>query len=178
MRAELRALTIRTSHSPRGAQRTERPTFFCDWRFKSVLLRSAQGFALPQKVTSHDSGADGRGKLILYHHQLRAAGQKLTLPRRNWRCPARRHEIQPEAIELALPLMRAYARSSAGDYCVSARTGNANDREELEEVRRRNHGGGLATRFFRSPLARPSRIEGEDQSYFVNVVATGLLGTP
>ena len=27
--------------------------------------------------------------------QLRAAGQKPTLPRRNWRCRARRHEIQP-----------------------------------------------------------------------------------
>jgi hypothetical protein len=52
---------------------------------------------------------DGRGKLVLYHHQLRAAGQELTLPRRNWRCPARRHEIQPRAIELALPLVRDYA---------------------------------------------------------------------
>ena len=43
--SELRALTIRTSHSARGAQRTARPTFFCDWRFKSVPLRSPHGFA-------------------------------------------------------------------------------------------------------------------------------------
>ena len=28
-----------------GAQRTARPTFFCDWRFKSVPLRSPHGFA-------------------------------------------------------------------------------------------------------------------------------------
>ena len=109
MRAELRRLTIRTSHSARGAQRTARPTFFCDWRFKSVPLRSPHGFARPQKVTSHHSAVGGRGKLVLYHHQLRPAGQKPTLPRRNWRCPARRHEIQPRAIELALPLVRAYA---------------------------------------------------------------------
>ena len=45
VRAELRALTIRTSCSARGAQRTARPTFFCDWRFKSVPLRSPHGFA-------------------------------------------------------------------------------------------------------------------------------------
>ena len=41
VRAELCPLTIRTSHSARGAQRTARPTLFCDWRCKSVPLRSA-----------------------------------------------------------------------------------------------------------------------------------------
>ena len=45
VRAELRAFAIRTSRSARGAQRTARPTFFCDWRFKSVPLRSPHGFA-------------------------------------------------------------------------------------------------------------------------------------
>jgi hypothetical protein len=156
VRAELRALRIRTSHSAHGAQRTARPTFFCDWRCKSVPLRSAHGFARPQKVTSLDSAVGGRGKLFFYHHQLRAAGQKPTLPRRNWRCRARRHEIQPRAIRLALPSLSAYAGSSARHYCVPARTGNANDRQELEEVRRGKTWSGLATRFFRAPLAQPS----------------------
>jgi hypothetical protein len=99
----VRALTIQTSHSARGAQRTARPTFFRDWRCKSVPLRSAHGFARPQKVTSHDSAVGGRGKLVLYHHQLHATRQKPTLPRRSWRCRDRRHEIQSRAIRLALP---------------------------------------------------------------------------
>ena len=75
VRAELRALTIRTSHSARGAQRTARPTFFRDWRCKCVPLRSAHGFACPQKAASRHSAVGGGGKLVLYHHQLRAAGQ-------------------------------------------------------------------------------------------------------
>ena len=139
-----------------GAQRTARPTFFRDWRFKSVRLRSAHGFARPQKIASHDSAVGGRGQLVLYHHQLRAAGQKPTLPRRNWRCRARPHEVQPRAVRLALPPLPAYAGSSARHYCIPARAGNANDRQELEEVRRGKSWRGLATRFFRAPLAQPS----------------------
>src|SRR5207248_3597105 len=58
----------------------------------------------------------GRRQLVFYHHQLRAAGQKPTLPRRLWRCCARRHEIQPRATRLALPPLSAHARSSARDH--------------------------------------------------------------
>jgi len=39
---------------------------------------------------------------------------------------------------------------------------NANDCQESEEVRRGKTWRGLATRFFRSPLAQPSRTGGED----------------
>ena len=63
---------------------SSRPTFSCDWRCKSVPLSSSHGLARPQKVTSHNSTVGGRGKLVLYHHQLPAAGQEPTLPRRNW----------------------------------------------------------------------------------------------
>ena len=87
VRAELRALTIRTSHSARGAQRTALPYLFCDWRCKSVPVRSAHGFARPQKLASHDSAVDGRGKLILYHPstacrraKTNSAAQKLAMP--------------------------------------------------------------------------------------------------
>ena len=72
------------------------PYLFCDWRCKCVPLRSTHGFAHRQKAASLHPAVGGRGKLVLYHHQLRAAGQKPTLPRRNWRCHARRHEINHE----------------------------------------------------------------------------------
>ena len=70
VRAELRPLTIRTSHSARGAQRTARPTFFCDWRFKSVPLRSPHGFARPQKVTSHVAAMKFNSERFVWHCRL------------------------------------------------------------------------------------------------------------
>jgi hypothetical protein len=115
-----------------------------------------------------------RGQLVLYHHQLSAAGQKPTVPRRHWRCRASRHEIQPRAIRLALPFVPAYARSSARHYCVPAPTGHANDRQELEEVRCRKIRRGLATRFFRSPPTRPSRTGRETSYILMNPVRKGL----
>jgi hypothetical protein len=169
----VRALTIRTSHSARGAQRTARPTF-PSWRRASVSVRSAHGFARPQKVTSHDSAVGGRGKLVLYHHQLCAAGQEPALPRRNWRCRARRHEIQPRAIRLALPPLSAYAGSSARDYCVPAQTGYANDHRELEEVRRRKTRRGLATRFFDHRLRDHHELEEKTSYVLMNPVRKGL----
>ena len=80
-----------------------------------------------------------------------------------WRCCARRDEIQSPEIRLALSVVPADAGSSARDYCVPVRTGNGNSGEELEKVRRWNAGRELATRFFRPPLARPSRTQREDQ---------------
>jgi len=64
---------------------------------------------------------------------------------------------------MALPPVPAYAGSSARDYCVPARAGNCKDHQELEEVRCRRAWRELATRFFRSPLARPSRTGRENQ---------------
>ena len=51
----------------------------------------------------------GRGELVLYNDQLRAAGQKPIVSCRHWRCRARHHEIQPREIRLALPPVPAYA---------------------------------------------------------------------
>jgi hypothetical protein len=166
-------LTIRTSHSARGAQRTARPTFFCDWRLKSVPLCSAHGFARPQKVTSHDSAVDGRGKLVLYHHQLRAAGQELTLPRRNWRCPARRHEIQPRAICLALPLVRAYAGSSARDYCVLARTGMQTTVRNWKKFVAGKHGEEWQRDFFDHRLCNRRELKEKTKAISQTLLATG-----
>ena len=90
-------------------------------------------------------------------------GKKPTVPRRHWRCGASRREIQPREIRLALPAVPAHARSSACNHCVSARTGNGNDAKELEEVHRRKAWRGMATRFFRSSLARSSRTGRENQ---------------
>jgi len=51
--------------------------------------------------------------LVLYNHQLRAAGQKLTVPHRHWRRCARLYEIQSRKTRLALPAVPTYTRSSA-----------------------------------------------------------------
>ena len=129
--------------------------------------------------------------MVLYHDQLRAAGQKPTVSdaRRarsdapyRWRRRARCDEVQPREIPLALPPLPAYAGSSPRDHCVPARTGNGNNHRELEKVRRRKTWRGLATRFFRSPLARPSRTGRENQLHPDEsgpqriVPATGGLG--
>jgi hypothetical protein len=66
---------------------------------------------------------------------------------------------------MALPPPPADARSSARDYCVSARTWSENDCQEPEEVHRWKSWRALATRFFRSPLTRPSRTGRENQLY-------------
>src|SRR6266566_7658582 len=113
-----------------------------------------------------------RRQLVLYHDQLRAAGQKPTVPdaRRarsdapyRWRCCARCHEIQSREIHLALPPVPAYAGSSACDHRVSARTRHGNVRQELEKVRRWKTWRGLATRFLRPQVARSSRAARENQ---------------
>ena len=61
-----------------------------------------------------------RWQLVLYHNQLRAAGQKPIVSCRHWRCRARRDEVQPREIRLALPPVPAYAGSSARDYGIPA----------------------------------------------------------
>jgi hypothetical protein len=127
------------------------------------LLRCRHGFARPQKTVSRNSTMGGRWQLVFHHDQLCASRQKPTVPRRHWRCGAGRCEIQPREIRLALPAVPAYARSSACDHCVSARTGNGNDGEELEKIHRRRGWCGVATRFFRSPIARSSRTGRENQ---------------
>ena len=104
-----------------------------------------------------------RRQPVLYYDQLRAAGLKPIVPRRLWRCRARRHEIQSREIHLALPPVSAHAGPSARNHRVPTRAGNGNDRQELEEVRRWKTWRGLATRFFRSSLARSSRTGRENQ---------------
>ena len=110
--------------------------------------------------------------MVLYHDQLRAAGQKPTVSdaRRarsdapyRWRRRARCDEVQPREIPLALPPLPAYAGSSPRDHCVPARTGNCNNHQELEKVRRRKTWRGLATRFLRPQVARSSRTRRENQ---------------
>ena len=174
VRAELRALTIRTSHSARGAQRTARPTFFRDWRCKCVPLRSAHGFACPQKAASRHSAVGGGGKLVVYHHQLRAAGQKLTLPRRNWRCRARSHEIQPRAICLALRPLSAYAGSSARDYCVPARTGMQTTVRNWKKFVAGKHGVDWQCDFFDHRLCNRRELEEKTKAISQTLLATGL----
>lgn len=76
----------------------------------------------------------------------------------------------------------AYAGSSARDHGVPPRTGNSNNHQELEKVRRWKTWYGLATRFFRSSLAQPSRTGRENQLHPDEsgpqriVPATGGLG--
>jgi hypothetical protein len=158
-------------------RRTARPTFgLC--RRASISLRSAHGFAHPRKAASRNSAMGSRRQLILYHDQLRAAGQKPTVPgaRRalaaaselhdapyRWRRRAGRHEIQSREIHLALPPVSAYAGSSPRDHCVPTRAGNGNNRQELEKVRSWKIWRVLATRFLRPLVARSSRTRGENQ---------------
>ena len=124
----------------------------------------------------------GRGELVLYHNQLPAAGQKPIVSCRHRRCRARRDELQPREIRLALPPVPAYAGSSARNHRVPTRTGNGNNHQELEKVRRCKTWYRLATRFFRPPLTRPSRTGREnklhpDESGPQKIVpATGGLG--
>ena len=115
-----------------------------------------------------------RRQLVFYHHQLRAAGQKPTLPRRLWRCCARRHEIQPRATRLALLPLSAHARSSARDHRVPARTGHANDRQELEEVRRGKHGVDWQRDFFEHRLRNHHELEEKTSYVLMNPVRKGL----
>jgi hypothetical protein len=85
VRAELRALTIRTSYSARGAQKTVRPTFFRDWRYKGYFATVPRvDLPVRQKVASHDSTVGGRGKWFLITINCVPAGKEPTLPRRNW----------------------------------------------------------------------------------------------
>ena len=147
---------------------------FCVCRRVSVSVRSMRGCANPRKAASYDSTMGGRGQLVLYHHQLRAAGQKPTLPRRNWRCRARRHEVQPRALRLALPPLPAYAGSSARHYCIPARAGNANDRQELEEVRRGKHGVDWQRDFFEHRLRNHHELEEKTSYVLMNPVRKGL----
>ena len=148
----------------------------------SVSIGWIYGSPGPQKAASHNSTMGGRGELVLYHDQLRSAGQKPIVSCRHWRCRPRRDELQPREIRLALPPVPAYAGSSARDHGVPARTGNGNNHQELEKVRCRKTWRRLATRFFRSSLARPSRTGRENQLHPDEsgpqriVPATGGLG--
>ena len=113
------------------------------------------GLACSPKAASHNSTMDGRGQLVLHLHQLRPARQESTVPIRYRQRCARRREVQSREIRLALPPVSADGGSSACDRCLP--TWNANDRQELEEVRCRTTSRGVATRFFRSPPAGSSR---------------------
>ena len=72
----------------------------------------------PQKAASHNSTMGGRGELVLYNDQLRAAGQKPIVSCGHWRCRARDDELQPREIRLALPPVPAYAESSARNHGI------------------------------------------------------------
>jgi hypothetical protein len=158
-RHSVRAAWVWNERPGRGIARLP----FCVYTMSNGPLRCSHGFARPRKAASHNSTMGGRGQLVFHHDQLCVSRQKPIVPCRHWQCRARRHEIQPREIRLALPVVPAYARSSACDHCLSARPGNGNDGEELEKVRRRKARRGLATRFFRSPLSRSPRTGRENQ---------------
>jgi hypothetical protein len=132
-------------------------------RRASVFDTLPHGFARPHEATSRNSTMGGRRQLVFHHHQLCAARQKPAVPRRYWRCRARRREIQSRAIRLALSSLPAYAGPSARDHGLSKRTRNGNDRQKLEKVRCWKTWRRLATRFFRSSVARPSRTGRENE---------------
>ena len=145
-----------------GVQRTARPTFprlHDAWRVITL-----HAWVCPSEKNCLTQFHNGWPMAVGFSYdRLFASRQKPTVPRRHWRCGAGRCEIQPREIRLALPAVPAYARSSARDHCVSARTGNANDGEELEKIHRRRAWRGVATRFLRSPFARSSRTGRENR---------------
>ena len=140
---------------------TARPTF-CLCRRASVSIAWMYGSPGPRKAASRNSAMGSRRQLVLYHDQLRAAGQKPSVPRRHWRRRARRHEIQSREIHLALPPVPAYAGSSACNRRVSTRAGNGNNRQELKKNHCWKTWRRLATRFLRQ-VARSSRTRRENQ---------------
>lgn len=77
----------------------------------------------------------GRRQLVFRHSQLRAAREKPVVSSRYWRGRARRDEVQPRKMCLALPTVSADAGSFTRHNGVSARTGNGNNYQELEKVR-------------------------------------------
>jgi len=70
--------------------------------------------------------------------------------------------------------VRAYAGSSARDYCVPARTGDANDRQELEEVVAGKHGVDWQRDFFDHRLRDHHELEEKTSYVLMNPVRKGL----
>jgi hypothetical protein len=95
------------------------PYLFAFVGVRASSLRCEHGFACPRKAASHNSTMGGRRQLVFHHDQLCASRQKPIVPCRHWQRRARRDEIQPREIRLALPAVPADAGSSACDHRVS-----------------------------------------------------------
>jgi hypothetical protein len=115
-----------------------------------------------------------RRQPVLYYDQLRAAGQKPIVPRRHWRCRARRHEIQSREIHLALPPVSAYAGPSARNHRVPSEPGMATTVKNWKKFVAGKHGVDWQRDFFDHRLRDHHELEEKTSYILMNPVRKAL----